>query len=117
VILIGTGSEVQLCVAAAERLRQEGVAARVVSLPSFEIFDRQSPEYRESVLPSEIRARVAVEAASPFGWHRFVGDHGAVIGMTGFGASAPLSDLLKKFGFTVEAVVEAARRQLSLATT
>ncbi len=117
VILIGTGSEVQLCIAAAERLRQEGVAARVVSLPSFELFDRQTPAYRESVLPAEIRARVAVEAASPFGWHRFVGDHGAVIGMTGFGASAPLSDLLKKFGFTVEAVVEAARRQLSLATT
>jgi len=117
VILIGTGSEVQLCVAAAERLRQEGVAARVVSLPSFELFDRQTPEYRESVLPAEIRARVAVEAASTFGWHRFVGDHGAVIGMPGFGASAPLSDLLKKFGFTVDAVVEAARRQLSLATT
>jgi len=117
VILIGTGSEVQLCVTAAERLRQEGVAARVVSLPSFELFDRQTPAYKESVLPAEIRARVAVEAASTFGWHRFVGDHGAVIGMTGFGASAPLPDLLKKFGFTVEAVVEAARRQLSLATT
>ncbi len=117
VILIGTGSEVQLCVAAAERLAKEGIAARVVSLPSFELFERQSQEYRDSVLPPDLRARVAVEAASPFGWHRYAGDHGEIVCMPGFGASAPLSDLLKKFGFTAEAVAAAARRQLTHATT
>jgi len=115
VILIGTGSEVQLCVAAAEKLMSEGIAARVVSLPSFELFERQSQEYRDSVLPPEIKARVAVEAGSSFGWHRYSGDQGAIVCMPGFGASAPLGDLLKKFGFTADTVVAAARRQLSLA--
>jgi transketolase len=116
VILIGTGSEVQLCVAAAERLEKEGIAARVVSLPSFELFERQSQAYRDSVLPPVIHARVAVEAASAFGWHRYTGDRGTIVCMSGFGASAPLSDLLKKFGFTVDTVVAAARSQLTLAT-
>jgi transketolase len=115
VILIGTGSEVQLCLGAAEKLAAEGVAARVVSMPSWELFERQSQAYRDSVLPPDVRARVAVEAASSFGWQRWIGDHGAFVGMHGFGASAPLADLLKKFGFTVDAVVAAARRQLALA--
>jgi len=117
VVLIGTGSEVQLCVAAAEKLSLEGIAARVVSLPSFELFERQSQQYRDSVLPPELRARVAVEAGSAFGWHRYSGDQGAIVCMPGFGASAPLSDLLKKFGFTTDTVVAAARSQLTLATT
>jgi transketolase len=115
VILIGTGSEVQLCLGAAEKLAAEGVAARVVSMPSWELFERQPQAYRDAVLPPEVRARVAVEAASSFGWHRWIGDHGAFVGMHGFGASAPLADLLKKFGFSVDAVVAAARRQLALA--
>lgn len=117
VVLIGTGSEVQFCVAAAEKLAGEGIAARVVSMPSFELFERQPQAYRDSVLPPDARARVVVEAASAFGWHRYAGEHGAILCMHGFGASAPLADLLKKFGFTTEAVVAAVRRQLSLATT
>jgi transketolase len=117
VILIGTGSEVSLCVAAQEALRAEGIAARVVSMPSWELFERQSRAYRDSVLPPEVSARVAVEAASAFGWSRWVGESGAVVAMTGFGASAPLGDLLKKFGFTADAIVAAARKQLALATT
>jgi transketolase len=116
-ILIGTGSEVALCVAAAEQLAKEGVAARVVSLPSWELFERESQRYRDEVLPPALRARVAVEAASGFGWRRWVGDAGEIVCMHGFGASAPLKDLLKKYGFTVEAVVAAARRQLSTAAT
>ncbi|MBL8861710.1 MAG: transketolase [Planctomycetes bacterium] len=117
VILIGTGSEVQLCLAAADKLAAEGLAARVVSMPSWELFERQPQSYRDAVLPPDVRARVAVEAASPFGWHRWIGDHGAFVGMTGFGASAPLADLMRKFGFDAEAVAAVARRQLSLATT
>ena len=112
VILIGTGSEVQLCIKAYEKLREDGVAARVVSMPSWELFDFQPAEYRDAVLPANVTARVAVEQASTFGWHRYVGDRGAVIGMNTFGASAPLKELQSRFGFTPEAVVEAARRQL-----
>jgi transketolase len=84
-----------------------------VSLPSWEIFDRQDESYRDEVLPPSVRARVAVEQASPLGWERYVGIEGEVIAMHGFGASAPFSDLRVHFGFTPEAVVEAARRQLS----
>jgi transketolase len=116
VILIGTGSEVSLCIAAQERLAAEGVGARVVSMPSWELFERQPRSYRESVLPPDVAARVAVEQATPFGWSRWVGEGGAVIGMTSFGASAPFGELQKKFGFTVENVVQAAKKQLSLAT-
>ena len=112
-ILIGTGSEVALCIDAFEKLRQEGIAARVVSMPSFELFERQSAAYRASVLPPDCTARVAVEMASPFGWSRWVGERGTTVCMTGFGASAPLSDLLKKFGFTVDNVVKTAKQQLS----
>jgi transketolase len=113
VILIGTGSEVALCVAAADTLAAEGVAARVVSLPSWELFDEQEEDYRESVLPPSVRARVSVEAASVCGWERYVGIGGAVIGMTGFGASAPGRDVMKSFGFTADEVAEAARAQIA----
>jgi transketolase len=113
VILIGTGSEVSLCVEAYEKLTAEGVKARVVSLPSWELFEQQSKEYRDSVLPPAVTARVCVEMASVFGWERYAGPTGAIIGMRTFGASAPLKDLLKHFGFTVENVVKAAREQLA----
>jgi transketolase len=112
VVLIGTGSEVALCVSAWEALGKDGVRARVVSLPSWELFDHQSPEYRDSVLPAAVTARVSVEQASTFGWHRYVGATGEAIGMKTFGASAPLKELQKRFGFTVEGVIAAAKRQL-----
>ena len=112
VILMGTGSEVGMCMSAWEALSKDGVKARVVSMPSWELFEHQNQEYRDSVLPPAVTARVAVEQASTFGWHRYVGLTGAAIGMKTFGASAPLKELQKKFGFTVDAVVEAAKRQL-----
>jgi transketolase len=112
VILIATGTEVGLAIAAYEELTAEGIDARVVSLPSWALFDRQSQEYRDSVLPPGVTARVAVEQASTFGWERYAGAAGTVIGMETFGASAPLKELQTKFGFTPEHVVEAARAQL-----
>jgi transketolase len=112
-ILIGTGSEVELCVDAYEQLTAEGEKVRLVSMPSWELFDQQPLEYREEVLPSSVPARVSVEQASTLGWERFVGTRGAVIGMHTFGASAPLKDVQKKFGFTPEAVVAACRQQLA----
>ncbi|QRK11571.1 transketolase [Archangium violaceum] len=115
VILIGTGSEVSLCLQAYEQLKSEGVKARVVSMPSWELFERQDEAYREQVLPSSVRARVAVEKAAAFGWERWVGLRGAVIGMRSFGASAPLKALLQKFGFTVENVVKVAREVMEQA--
>lgn len=113
VILIGTGSEVPLCVSAYEKLKEEGIKARVVSMPSCELFEMQPEEYRAKVLPPEVKARVSVEQASTFGWQRYVGIDGAMIGMTSFGASAPLKELLKKFGFTLDAVIAAAKSQLT----
>ncbi len=112
VILIGTGSEVQLCVAAAQNLEQQGVSARVVSLPCWEIFDRQPQEYRDEVLPPAVSARLAVEAGVSFGWEHYVGDKGAVIGIDHFGASAPAEVLFKEFGFTPERVTERALKLL-----
>lgn len=112
VILIGSGSEVQLVVGAYEALIAEGVAARVVSMPSWALFDRQDAEYRESVLPPSIQARVAVEEASTLGWERYA-PQGAIIGMSTFGASAPLKDLITKFGFTPEAVLATAKDQIA----
>jgi transketolase len=109
VILIGTGSEVQLVVGAYEKLVAEGVKARVVSMPSCELFDHQSAEYRESVLPSSVTARVVVEQASTIGWERYVGSGGKIIGMHTFGASAPLKHLQAKFGFTPEAIYNTAK--------
>jgi transketolase len=111
VILMGTGSEVGLCVDAHERLSAEGIRSRVVSMPSLELFERQPRSYRAEVLPPAVRGRVAVEQASTFGWDRYVGPTGAVIGMRTFGASAPLKDLKTRFGFTNEAVLERAREQ------
>lgn len=112
VILIGTGSEVQLCIAAYEQLNAEGIQARVVSMPSWELFEKQDQSYRDSVLPPEVTARVSVEQASTLGWARYVGLTGRSIGMETFGASAPLQTLQEKYGFTPERVVTAAREQL-----
>jgi transketolase len=112
VILMGTGTEVGLVVAAYEQLAAEGIKARAVSMPSWELFERQPEEYRESVLPRGVTARVAVEQAAAFGWHQYVGLTGAVIAMHTFGTSAPLKDVVKKFGFTPENVVAAAKAQL-----
>ncbi|HZQ25366.1 MAG TPA: transketolase [Terriglobales bacterium] len=109
VILMATGSEVFLCVDAYEKLKAEGVKARVVSLPSWHIFEHQDQGYREMVLPPQVKARVAVEQASTFGWSQYVGSEGRIIGMHTFGASAPLKELQKKFGFTPDAVIAAAR--------
>ena len=113
VILIGTGSEVALCLQAYEQLTKEGVRARVVSMPSWELFDDQDEDYRESVLPSNVKARVSVEQASDFGWSKYTGRQGHNIGIKTFGASAPLKQLLKKFGFNVETVVAAAKNQIA----
>jgi transketolase len=115
VILMATGSEVSLCVEAFEKLKAEGIKARVVSMPSWEIFEDQDQAYRDSVLPPDVTARVSVELASSFGWERYVGMRGAKIGMKSFGASAPLKDVIKKFGFTTEAVVSAAKEQVARA--
>jgi transketolase len=112
VILIGTGSEVSLCVDAYEKLTAEGIKARVVSMPSWELFEHQSQEYQDSVLPPGVKARVSVEQASTFGWDRYAGRK---IGMHTFGASAPLKELQKKFGFTPDAVIAAAKEEIAKA--
>ena len=113
VILIGTGSEVPVCLAARDALAAEGIGARVVSMPSWELFDRQEARYRDEVLPPAVKARVAVEAAAALGWERYVGPRGATIGMRGFGASAPANDLMKEFGFTPENVAKTAKAQIA----
>ncbi|MFQ5858188.1 MAG: transketolase C-terminal domain-containing protein, partial [Anaerolineae bacterium] len=116
VLLLATGSEVSLCVQAYEKLKAEGIKARVVSMPSWEIFEyycSKHPDYRESVLPADVTARVSVELASTLGWARYVGSAGSTIGMHTFGASAPLRELQKKFGFTPEQVVAAAKAQVA----
>src|SRR5258707_5912276 len=112
VILIASGSEVSLAVEAYEKLRADGIRARVVSMPSWEIFEHQTQEYRDSVLPPGVTARVAIEQASTLGWERYVGNRGRVIGMQTFGASAPLKELQTKFGFQPDRVVAVAREQL-----
>ena len=113
VLLLASGSEVSLCVQAYEQLRVEGIKVRVVSIPSWELFEQQSQEYRESVIPPAVTARVSVEQASTFGWSQYVGGTGHSIGMKTFGASAPLKELQQKFGFTVEHVIAAAKEQLA----
>jgi len=113
VIFMGTGSELQLCVGAHEQLKAEGIKSRVVSMPCWELFERQPEEYRESVLPASVRARVAVEAGTSLGWRRYTGIDGRIIARRDFGASAPLKELLKQFGFTVEKVIEAARESMA----
>jgi transketolase len=112
VILVGTGSEVQLCVSAYEQLKGEGVKARVVSMPSWKVFVQQPKEYQESVFPAKVRARVAVEAGTTLGWREIVGLDGRVVARADFGASAPIKDLMKHFGFTVENVVKEAREAM-----
>jgi len=112
VILIASGSEVSLCVDAHEELAAEGIRARVVSMPSWDIFERQNQAYRDSVLPPDVTARVAVEQASTFGWERYVGPSGRIMGMNTFGASAPLKELQRKFGFEPERVTEIVRQLL-----
>lgn len=112
VILMATGSEVHICLQAFEKLTAEGFRVRVVSMPSWELFEQQTKEYRDQVLPPQVTARVSVEQASTLGWDRYVGPHGIAIGMKTFGASAPLKDLLAFFGFTVENVIDAVRLQL-----
>ena len=107
-VLIGTGSELSLVVAARERLARQSIHARVVSMPSWELFDQQPKDYRETIFPKSVPARLAVEAALPMGWHRYVGDHGDVIGIERFGASAPGNVVMEKLGFTVDHVVERA---------
>jgi transketolase len=113
VILMATGSELSLCVDAYEKLKTEGIKARVVSMPVWEIFEQQDEAYKESVLPSSVTARVSVEMAATLGWDRYVGPKGKIIGMHRFGASAPIKDLLKFFGFTVDKVVEEARATIA----
>jgi transketolase len=108
VILLASGSEVSLCVEAREKLKRKGVAARVVSMPSWELFERQDEDYRNAVLPPAIRARVVVEAGAVIGWDRYAGCGGAIIGMHSFGGSAPIKDLMRKFGFTADKVAETA---------
>jgi transketolase len=112
VLLLATGSEIYLCVDALEQLSIEGINARVVSMPSWELFERQDQTYRDSVLPPAVTARVSVEMASTFGWTRYVGTSGSSIGMHTFGASAPLKALQKHFGFTVEHIIAAAKEQI-----
>jgi transketolase len=112
VILIATGSEVSLAAQAHEQLVAGGVRSRVVSMPSWDLFEREPQDYRDSVLPPAVTARVAIEQASTFGWERYVGPAGRVIGMHTFGASAPLKALQQEFGFTMENVVSAAKAQL-----
>jgi transketolase len=113
VILIGTGTEVGLCISAHEKLVAAGVKSRVVSMPSWELFEEQDAAYRESVLPAAVDARVVVEQASNFGWERYVGRTGAMITMRTFGASAPLKELQTKFGFAPDNIVAAAKAQLA----
>src|SRR5580700_8999474 len=112
VILIGSGSEISLCVQAHEELLAEGIRSRVVSMPSWDIFEHQTQEYRDSVLPPDVTARVAVEEASTLGWERYVGSSGRMIGMKTFGASAPLKELQRKFGFEPDRIVEVAKELL-----
>jgi transketolase len=111
-ILIATGSEVSLAVDAHETLVAHGIHSRVVSMPSWDVFELQPQEYRDRVLPPAVTARIAVEQASTFGWERYVGASGRIIGMKTFGASAPLKELQKKFGFEPEGIVAAARELL-----
>jgi transketolase len=112
VILIGTGSEVSLCMTAREQLKAHGVQARVVSMPSWNLFEKQEESYRESVLPRGIKKRVTIEAASPIGWRRWAGDEGVVIGVERFGASAPGQEVFEHLGFTADHVAAAALRVL-----
>jgi transketolase len=108
VLLIATGSEIELCVKAKAVLAEQGVKARVVSMPCFEEYEKQTAEYKQSVIPASVKARVCVEAGSPYSWYKYAGDYGEIVAMESFGASAPAGKLFPHFGFTVENVVEKA---------
>jgi len=108
-LILASGSEVKLALEAAEKLAKDGIAARVVSMPSWELFDAQPQDYRDSVLPENVTVRVAVEAGATQGWHKYVGINGKVIGLDHFGASAPINDLFTHFGITAESVVKAVQ--------
>jgi transketolase len=112
-IIIATGSEVQLGIGAQEELLKEGIDVRVVSMPSMDVFEEQSDEYKEKILPKNVRARVAVEALSSFGWGKYVGLDGVTVSMNSYGASAPANTLFEKFGFTVDNVVKAVKTTLT----
>jgi transketolase len=112
ILLLASGSEVHIALAARSLLASQGIPARVVSMPSWELFERQPKEYRREVLPPAVKPRVAVEAAIGFGWERYVGEQGEVVAMNGFGKSAPVNALYEAFGITPDAVVSAARRVL-----
>ena len=112
IIMIASGSEVSLALSAHEQLTNAGIGSRVVSMPSWELFDREPQHYRDDVLPPAVRARIAIEAASPFGWERYVGSDGAIVGVNSFGASAPGPVVMREFGFTPEHVVEIAMQVL-----
>jgi transketolase len=111
-LILASGSEVKLALEASEILAQDTIAARVVSMPSWELFEAQAKDYKNSVLPENVRTRVAIEAGSPQGWHKYVGINGTVVGLNHFGASAPMKDLFSHFGITPESVVQAVRQQL-----
>jgi transketolase len=112
VLILATGSEVHLALAAYEKLVQEGVAVRVVSMPSWEVFEAQEAAYRKKVLPTKVKARLAIEAGVPMGWERYVGHNGKVIGIERFGTSAPGAVVLEKFGITAEAVIDVVGEML-----
>jgi transketolase len=111
-ILIATGSEVSLAVKAQAALKEEGIAAKVVSMPSWELFEKQDAAYKESVFPKALRKRISIEAGSPMGWHKYVTDEGDVVGISKFGESAPGDVVMKEYGFTVENVVNKAKELL-----
>jgi transketolase len=112
IILIGTGSEVQLVLAAQLKLKEQNIAARVVSMPSWELFEKQEDSYKEKIFPKALRKRLAVEAGSPMGWHKYITDEGDIIGIARFGESAPGEEVMKEYGFSVENVVKRAKALL-----
>ena len=112
-ILLANGSEVQLALEAADRLAKEDLFCRVVSMPSWEVFEKQDAAYKEKVLPKAVRNRIAIEAAGVFGWERYTGLDGEIIGMRSFGASGPGEEIYEKFGITTEAVCQAARKRMN----
>ena len=113
IILMATGSEVQLILGAQEKLQKEDISTRVVSMPCWEIFEQQSEDYRDEVLPKQVKKRLAVEAGASFGWCRWTGDSGAVIGVDKFGSSAPAKENFRHYGFTIENVVDRAKEVIS----
>ena len=112
VLLIGSGSEVSLAVEAAEKLAADGINASVVSMPCWELFEKQSSEYKDSVLPPSVKARVGIEAAMGLGWSKYLGDKGVFVGMSSFGTSAPAKTCFEKFGITVKNVIKAAKKSI-----